>query len=94
MKRPTEKLGSFAALIVYSMSVDAPVETASGAATPAVVDGEGQPRRRRYLAGSKALDALAKLIQATEGYFHPSNYGAWAPHLVSSLASALTQAGR
>lgn len=43
-------------------------------------------KEKTYLAGSKALDALAKLIQATEGFFHPSNYGAWAPHLVSSRA--------
>jgi proteasome activator subunit 4 len=79
MKRPTEKLGSFAALIVYSMSVDAPVAGA-GASRPA---SPGKKNERTYLAGSKALDALAKLIQATEGFFHPSNYGAWAPHLVS-----------
>lgn len=75
MKRPSEKLGSFAGLIVYSMSVDGPV---SGSNTPVVSGGQ---RQKTYLAGSKALDSLAKLIQATESFFHPSNYGAWAPHL-------------
>ncbi|GAA5836406.1 hypothetical protein JCM11251_007072, partial [Rhodosporidiobolus azoricus] len=108
MKRPTEKLGSFAAVIVYSMAVDAhpqgntpmgsripsrsgsPPPGAPGApkSTPVSHGLLGQAlgvhvakKERTYLAGSKALDALAKLIQATEGYFHPSNYGGWAPKL-------------
>lgn len=85
MKRPVEKLGSFAALIVYSMSVDAPAVGSTPAGTrpgtPAL--STTTTKERTYLAGSKALDALAKLIQATEGFFHPSNYGSWAPLLVS-----------
>lgn len=105
MKRPTEKLGSFAAVIVYSMAADAvpqgstpfgskaPSRAASpppGARSSAGGGGGGNgllgaslgiKKERTYLAGSKALDALAKLIQATEGYFHPSNYGRWAPLL-------------
>lgn len=93
MKRPTEKLGSFAALIVYSMSVDAPAAGATplGSTAPSRngsardLPGMGlgsAPKEKTYLAGSKALDSLAKLVQATESFFHPSNYGAWAPHLV------------
>ena len=80
MKRPTEKLSSFAGLLVYSMSQDSPASgaTPNGTNTPAV---SNAPKQKTYLAGSKALDSLAKLIQATESFFHPSNYGAWAPHL-------------
>ncbi|GAA6033408.1 hypothetical protein JCM8097_006736 [Rhodosporidiobolus ruineniae] len=103
MKRPTEKLGSFAAIIVYSMAVDAVPQggTPMGSRVPSRPGSPGPgskpsaaghgllgqalgvaPKKERtYLAGSKALDALAKLVQATEGYFHPSNYGRWAPLL-------------
>ncbi|BGP18854.1 hypothetical protein JCM10213_003509 [Rhodosporidiobolus nylandii] len=103
MARPTERLGSFAAIIVYSMSVDAYPQgnTPMGSAVPSRAGspppgarsapvshgllgqalGVTPKKERTYLAGSKALDALAKLIQATEGYFHPSNYGSWAPLL-------------
>ncbi|GAA5990324.1 hypothetical protein JCM11641_006250, partial [Rhodosporidiobolus odoratus] len=103
MKRPTERVASFATIIVYSISADSQAQGATpmgstvpsragspppGARSTPVSNGLlGQalgvtPKKERtYLAGSKALDALAKLIQATEGYFHPSNYGSWAPLL-------------
>lgn len=88
MKRPVDRLATFAGVLVYSMSVDArappPTEPSSGVATPragGVTSPSSPAKGKTYLAGSKALDALAKLIQATEGYFHPSNYGTWAPIL-------------
>ena len=79
MKRPTEKLSSFASLIVYSMSQDSPASRSTPTGTNTPLDPNS--KKQTYLAGSKALDSLAKLIQATESFFHPSNYGAWAPHL-------------
>lgn len=106
MRRPTERLSSFAAIIVYSMSADSKpsgatpfgssVPSRSGTpypgqkSTPGQSAGPGEllstalgilKKQRTYLGGSKALDALAKFVQATEGYFHPSNYGKWAPKL-------------
>ncbi|KAL0950828.1 hypothetical protein HGRIS_007590 [Hohenbuehelia grisea] len=36
---------------------------------------------KTYLAGSKALDSLARLIASTESFFHPSNSGAWTTDL-------------
>ncbi|KAH8120571.1 ARM repeat-containing protein [Phellopilus nigrolimitatus] len=36
---------------------------------------------RMYLAGSKALDSLAKLIVSTESFFHPNNSGTWTADL-------------
>ncbi|EJD55475.1 hypothetical protein AURDEDRAFT_109790 [Auricularia subglabra TFB-10046 SS5] len=41
----------------------------------------GQRKVKTYLAGSKALDSLAKLILSTEHFFHPSNSGAWTADL-------------
>ncbi|KAG5648199.1 hypothetical protein DXG03_006154 [Asterophora parasitica] len=40
---------------------------------------------RTYLAGSKALDSLARLIASTESFFHPSNSGAWTNDLTAFL---------
>jgi proteasome activator subunit 4 len=37
----------------------------------------GHGKMKTYLAGSRALDSLAKLIATVESFFHPSNSGAW-----------------
>lgn len=37
----------------------------------------GYMKAKTYLAGSKALDSLSKLIASTEGFFHPTNSGSW-----------------
>ena len=37
----------------------------------------GHGKMKSYLAGSRALDSLAKLIATVESFFHPSNSGAW-----------------
>jgi proteasome activator subunit 4 len=38
---------------------------------------KGIPRVKTYLAGSKALDSLVRLIASTESFFHPSTSGSW-----------------
>ncbi len=38
---------------------------------------KGVPRTKTYMAGSKALDSLVKMVASTESFFHPSNSGAW-----------------
>ncbi|KAJ1028660.1 hypothetical protein NDA16_001826 [Ustilago loliicola] len=85
MKKPTDRLRSFAVIIAYSIQKDGPSATDSASASyvPTPVDGSS-PRPdgsskpvTTYPAGSKALDHLAKFIQATESYFHPSNWGMW-----------------
>ncbi|KAG6902315.1 hypothetical protein C0995_001694 [Termitomyces sp. Mi166 len=40
---------------------------------------------RAYLAGSKALDSLARLIASTESFFHPSNSGTWTNDLTAFI---------
>jgi len=37
----------------------------------------GHGKIKTYLAGSRALDSLAKLIATVESFFHPSNSGTW-----------------
>ena len=39
--------------------------------------GARKPRIAAYLAGSRALDSLARLIVETESFFHPNNSGSW-----------------
>lgn len=40
---------------------------------------------KAVVAGSKALDSLSKFINATETFFHPSNYGHWTSVLARFL---------
>ncbi|KAJ3973169.1 hypothetical protein EV361DRAFT_980091 [Lentinula raphanica] len=42
---------------------------------------------RSYLAGSKALDSLARLIASVESFFHPTNSGAWTTDLSAFIKS-------
>jgi proteasome activator subunit 4 len=55
------------------MAVDGPARD-SATATPRNVDGKLQ-QPTGFIAGSKALDALDRLITSTETFFHPSNSG-------------------
>ncbi|TIC14990.1 hypothetical protein E3Q14_00482 [Wallemia mellicola] len=89
LKKPTNRTFSLAIILVYSMSQEAGVAVSSAAGTPVsetpVNKGKNQLSAptvgnfnsvNKYLGGSKALDALNKLILSTETYFHPSNWGA------------------
>ncbi|KAH7914507.1 hypothetical protein BJ138DRAFT_1143879 [Hygrophoropsis aurantiaca] len=71
--------------------------TASGISTPRVPNGSvgdylavplhkwGQSKSQTYLAGSKALDSLARLIASTEHFFHPTNSGNWTADLTAFI---------
>lgn len=92
IKKPSDRLHSFAVILVYSMAPDAPALDAHGPSEAAGSAPAGSVRvapQRTYLAGCKALDQLAKFVQATESYFHPSNWGVWQVQL-ASLVQHLT----
>jgi proteasome activator subunit 4 len=59
--------------------------TTNGAASPSST----APARKAYVGGSRALDSLSKFINATETFFHPSNYGHWSPMLSRFLQNIL-----
>nr|XP_018259276.1 proteasome activator subunit 4 [Kwoniella dejecticola CBS 10117]OBR81434.1 proteasome activator subunit 4 [Kwoniella dejecticola CBS 10117] len=50
------------------------------------VAGQKSEIDRRYLAGSKALDHLSKLLTSCETFFHPSNSGHWSVFLTTFLS--------
>jgi proteasome activator subunit 4 len=79
----------------------------SGTSTPAIGNGHSlgdylshplakgtSQRPKSYLAGSKALDSLAKMIASTESFFHPSNSGSWTNDVGAFLSLFLLQLKR
>ncbi|KAF8682453.1 hypothetical protein RHS04_02581 [Rhizoctonia solani] len=71
VKKSDSRTQSLAVLLVYSMAHDGPVRVQDSAIG--------------FVAGSRALDSLDKLITSVESFFHPSNAGQWTLILVSFL---------
>ncbi|CAL1696390.1 unnamed protein product [Somion occarium] len=74
IRKPFSRYSSLAKILVFSMCLDGPER--SDHTTDA---------GRGFLAGSRAMDSLDKLITSTESYFHPSNSGHWTMALTSFL---------
>ncbi|KAJ1310179.1 hypothetical protein OPQ81_006923 [Rhizoctonia solani] len=71
VKKNDSRTQSLAILFVYSMALDGPARV--------------QDSAMGFVAGSRALDSLDKLITSVESFFHPSNAGQWTLILVSFL---------
>lgn len=83
IKKTISRQQCLARMLVYSMSVDGPARDAS-TAPPRTTDGRlMQPTG--FIAGSKALDTLDRLITSTESFFHPSNSGPYTVSLTSFI---------
>ncbi|KIJ68675.1 hypothetical protein HYDPIDRAFT_106916 [Hydnomerulius pinastri MD-312] len=80
IKKGISRINALAKLFVYSMAIDSPVRGDSATATPA-----SQGGLTGYLAGSKAMDSLDRLITSTESFFHPSNSGPYTMLLTNFL---------
>ncbi|KAJ8084329.1 Proteasome activator BLM10 [Marasmius tenuissimus] len=81
IKKAVNRQDAVAKILVYSMAVDGPVKE-SATSTPQTV---GSPAQSGYIAGSKSVDSLDRLITSTESFFHPSNHGLWTPSLTNFL---------
>ncbi|KAK0534618.1 Proteasome activator BLM10 [Tilletia horrida] len=119
MKKPADRIVSFATIIAFSLAEDGPKAGAGlsevptdGTSTPTnggpvgstknteqsllqqtLLKVPGMPAvkgRQTFLAGSRALDCVARFVQATETFFHPSNWGLWQIRLSSFLHSMST----
>ncbi|KAI0034963.1 hypothetical protein K488DRAFT_83562 [Vararia minispora EC-137] len=86
VKKMANRVVSLARLFVNSMSVDGP-SRADPSTNSSPASGTQTPQQPGYLAGSRALDSLDRLITSTETYFHPSNSGLWSISLSSFVAS-------
>ncbi|PAV21860.1 ARM repeat-containing [Pyrrhoderma noxium] len=78
VKKPVNRFLALAKIIVYSISVDGNIRQEP-------TNGSQSQKESGFLAGSKALNSLEKLITSTETYFHPSNSGVWSISLTSFL---------
>ena len=64
---------ALARILVYSMRVDGDIRNS----TPAKFSEGASPLPSGYIAGSKAVESLDRLITSIEPFFHPSNTGQW-----------------
>ncbi|KAG6910583.1 hypothetical protein DXG01_009534 [Tephrocybe rancida] len=71
IKKSVNRFSAFAKVLVYSMAVDGDIRSAENP--------------KGYVAGSKALDSLDRIITSTESFFHPSNFGQWTSTLTAFL---------
>lgn len=71
------------------MRVDGEVRDATPTNIP-MRDGK-LPRQTGYIAGSKAVDTVDRLITSLESYFHPSNSGQWTLSVSKSELSLRAQ---
>ncbi|KAA1468528.1 hypothetical protein DENSPDRAFT_833844 [Dentipellis sp. KUC8613] len=86
--KAVDRYEALAKLIVYSIAVDGPVRDDKSTARS---EAGFSARQTGYLAGSKALDSLDKLITSTESFFHPSNSGLWTLTLTMFLSKLSSQ---
>ncbi|KAH9947705.1 ARM repeat-containing protein [Amylocystis lapponica] len=76
IKKPINRYNALAKLLVYSMCLDGPIRADHGNGNHRQ-NGHFATTQTGFLAGSRALDSLDKLITSTETFFHPSNSGPW-----------------
>ncbi|KAI0961210.1 hypothetical protein AcV7_000369 [Taiwanofungus camphoratus] len=81
IRKPMDRANALAKIFVYSMCLDGPIRGENDNRPDALLS--AQPTG--FLAGSRALDSLDKLITSVESFFHPSNSGLWSLSLTQFL---------
>lgn len=80
IKKVVDRYHSLAKIFVYSICVDGPMRQSFNGQ-----QGPSQSCPIGFVAGSKALESLERLITSTESFFHPSNSGPWTIALTTFL---------
>ncbi|PWN45808.1 hypothetical protein IE81DRAFT_319641 [Ceraceosorus guamensis] len=90
---PYDKMEKLAILCAYCLAEDGPRSATSTDTASTPVTQEATPNSaassRSYLAGSRALEHVAKIVQASETCFHPSRGGPAQTNLVQFVARLL-----
>ncbi|KAE8212365.1 hypothetical protein CF327_g3970 [Tilletia walkeri] len=67
------------------------VDASAGQSTLVVPGLPAVKGTQTFLAGSRALDSVSRFVQATESFFHPSNWGLWQLRMSSFLSNLTWQ---
>ncbi|KAF8971500.1 armadillo-type protein [Flammula alnicola] len=83
IKKSVSRIHALARILVYSMALDGEIRAPT---LPNVRTKDGKlPQQSGYVAGSKAVDSLDRLITSIESFFHPSNTGLWTLSLTTLI---------
>ncbi|KDQ54780.1 hypothetical protein JAAARDRAFT_134622 [Jaapia argillacea MUCL 33604] len=91
IKKAINRYSALAKMLVYSMSLDGPVREEISTPNARSRETRLPAQQNGYLAGSRALDSLDKLITSTESFFHPSNSGTWTLCLTNFIHRLTTE---
>ncbi|KAH9487094.1 Proteasome activator complex subunit 4 [Psilocybe cubensis] len=85
IKKSISKINALARILIYSMRIDGDVRQATPTVEQSKMKEGKLPQQTGYIAGSKAMDSLDRMLTSIESFFHPSNTGAWSLSLTTLI---------